>query len=137
MAKLKVKASAAVLAAAHGVRPEDTRPVTTGAHQANPTSFKPGQSGNPAGRPKGSRHKLSVDFIAALHDDFEVNGVAAIVRVRETDPTAYVRVIASLLPKEVKVQTASDLTDEQLDAQIHRIAAELGYAMVGLPTAND
>ena len=65
--------------------------------------FKPGRSGNPNGRPRGSRHKLSEQVLADLAADFEENGADAIRRVRETDPTAYVRIIASLLPKQAEL----------------------------------
>lgn len=81
--------------------------------------FKPG---NP-GRPKGSRNKLGEAFIEALHDDFNENGVAAIQLMRVNDPGGYVRVIAGLLPKEFKIETTSDLTDEQLDARIRALAS--------------
>lgn len=76
--------------------------------------------GNP-GKPKGSRHKLGEAFIAALHDDFEANGVSTIQRVREERPQDYVKVVASLLPKEFKIETVSDLTDEQLDARLRQL----------------
>lgn len=83
--------------------------------------FKPGQTGNPLGRPKGSRNKLGEAFIAALHDDFEAHGVSTIQRVREERPQDYVKVVASLLPKEFKIETVSDLTDEQLDARLRQL----------------
>jgi hypothetical protein len=89
---------------------------------ANLRPFQPGQVGNPVGRPKGSRNKLGEAFLAALHDDFERDGVAAITATREQHPEQYVRVIASLLPKEFKIETVSDLTDEQLDARIRTLA---------------
>ena len=84
--------------------------------------FKPGQSGNPAGRPKGSRHKLGQAFIEALHADFEVHGEQVIETVRLEKPDQYMKVVASLLPKEFKIETTSDLTDEQLDARIRQLA---------------
>jgi hypothetical protein len=87
--------------------------------------FKPGQSGNPAGRPKGARNKLGEAFVEALHDDFNANGVKAIERMRAEDPGGYVRVIAGLLPKEFKIETVSELTDEQLDARIRQLGAIL------------
>lgn len=88
--------------------------------------FKPG---NP-GRPKGSRNKLGEAFIAALHDDFTEHGVATIQAVREDRPHEYLRVVAGLLPKEFKIETVSELTDEQLDARIRQLAdaLEIGVA---------
>lgn len=67
--------------------------------------FKPG---NP-GRPKGSRNKLGEDFIKAMQEDFHEHGVAAIETVRTERPHEYLKVIASLLPKDVNL--SHDMTD--------------------------
>ncbi len=63
------------------------------------TQFKPGQSGNPAGRPKGTRSKLSEAFLKALSDDFEANGLETVEKVRADKPDAYLNVIGKLMPK--------------------------------------
>lgn len=67
--------------------------------KARSTSFKPGQSGNPAGRPKGARNRLSEKLLATLAADFEQHGAAAIIKMREEKPVDYVRTCASLVPK--------------------------------------
>jgi hypothetical protein len=85
--------------------------------------FKPG---NP-GRPKGSRNKLGEDFIQALYNDFTANGIAAIEVVRAEKPDAYIKVIASLLPKDVNlnVNQMDDMTDEQLIQRIRALDATI------------
>lgn len=65
--------------------------------------WKPGQSGNPAGRPKGARSKLSEDFCQALLDHFTENGAAAIAEMCRDKPNEYAKMIAGILSKEVDV----------------------------------
>src|SRR3954447_14269479 len=83
----------------------------------NLVPFRPGQSGNPRGRPKGARNRLGEEFLAELYNAFETNGRAAIERVVEEDPAAFLRIIASLVPKEVKSPSSSfdALTQEELE----------------------
>ncbi|MSP84003.1 MAG: hypothetical protein EXQ94_14115 [Alphaproteobacteria bacterium] len=68
------------------------------------TRFRPGRSGNPRGRIAGARDRLGRKFITALASDFEQYGGAAIEQLREDDPGAYVRIVASLLPKDLTVR---------------------------------
>jgi hypothetical protein len=87
----------------------------------NLVPFRPGQSGNPRGRPRGSRNKLGEEFLAELYNAYLANGRAAIERVVEEDPAAFLRIVASLIPKEEKVETnpLAGLTEAELQALVH------------------
>lgn len=65
--------------------------------------FKPGQSGNPKGRPKGARNRLGTAFLEALECDFNKFGPQTITQVRERKPEVYMRVVADLLPREANI----------------------------------
>lgn len=81
--------------------------------------FVAGNSGN-GGRPKGSRNKLGEAFIADLHEDWSENGKAALVACRTENPAAYVKVVASLLPKDVNINVTAinELSDDDLAAAL-------------------
>ena len=92
---------------------DDDLPVPAGELQVKPkgneaTRFKPGQSGNPAGRAKGSRNKLSEHFVSTLSRDFEKHGEKVISEVRAEDPVAYLKVVASLVPKDVNLNVGGE-----------------------------
>jgi hypothetical protein len=52
------------------------------------------------GRPKGSRNKLSEDFITAFASDFAVHGVKIVEDVRLRSPEIYLRLCSDLLPRQ-------------------------------------
>ena len=87
-----------------------------------PHRFGPG---NP-GRPKGARNKLGEAFIEALHADFNEHGVEAIEKTRTEKPDQYLKVIASLLPKDVNLNITDDtseMSDDELAERIQRLTA--------------
>ena len=71
-------------------------PADNTAEKQRGRPFQPGQSGNPAGRSKGSRNKLGQAFLDALVADFEQHGADVIVSVRETLPHVYLKVVAGI-----------------------------------------
>jgi hypothetical protein len=70
--------------------------------------FKPGQSGNPKGRPKGARNRLGTQFLETLEADFNRFGPQAIVLMRERKPDIYIRVVAGLLPREANINVEAN-----------------------------
>ena len=90
--------------------------------------FERGRSGNPVGRAHGSRNKLTEEVICALLRDFRQHGQKAVARVRQTQPAAYLKILALLCPREHKVEhnnLIKELTDEQLEAMIEYLKTSL------------
>jgi len=85
-------------------------------------TFPVGISGNPAG--KGHvPNKFSKRFLVSLAASWEQHGDAVFEEVRKLDPAQYLRICASLVPKEVILHThnstpAAQLTEQELQAVI-------------------
>ena len=99
------------------VEPDNTVSEPARAPQLQPYHYKPGQSGNPSGRPRGARSKLSESVIAKLLASFEAHGDETIERVRTHQPAAYLAACVSLLPKQQEKLDSpfADLTDDELE----------------------
>ena len=84
--------------------------------------WKPGQSGNPKGRPQGSRNKLSEEFFRDLCRAWEIYGEAALHTTAMEHPVEFVRLVASLMPRELEATTTvtERMSEAQLDAIIAR-----------------
>ncbi len=67
------------------------------------TQFKPGKSGNPAGRPVGSRNKLSETFITDLQALWDEQGFAILQRVADESPEKLLAAMVQVLPKDFQV----------------------------------
>jgi hypothetical protein len=82
--------------------------------------FQTGNIGGP-GRPPGSRNALSEQFLAAICQDWTQHGMSVLAKVRECSPASYLRVIASLVPREMSLELHNEfshLSDAELDARL-------------------
>jgi len=85
--------------------PKKTKSADTTAKKVRGKPFVKGQpSPNPAGRPAGSRNKISSEFIEAMASDFAKHGPAVIADVRENSPRDYLKLVADLVPREFDIK---------------------------------
>ena len=80
------------------------------------TRFKPGHSGNPKGRAVGTRQRLGEAFLTDMLEAWRDHGKGAIARVVRERPHAFLRTMAALMPKELKIETGpfEGLSDDDL-----------------------
>lgn len=82
-------------------------------------------AGTPAARGEGS--PLGGSFLGAVQADFARHGVNVIARIREEKPEAYLKLVASVLPKDLSAATGGvdDLSDEQIIDRIRALDAAI------------
>jgi hypothetical protein len=105
------------------------------AYMESAMTFKQGVSGNPHGNRHRTRHLLNQEFMQALLLNFRHQGKKAIEKVARTQPAAYLKILALLVPRELKVeqsQVVKAMSDEQIEQAIEVIqdmlAARAGEA---------
>ena len=96
--------------------------------------FAPGWSGNPGGSLEATRRSFNRDFLLALAADFKKHGAAAIEKVREQQPAAYMKICALLVPREMRLEHSGGvkaMTDEQIVGAIAAIEAWMAAQKAG------
>jgi hypothetical protein len=96
--------------------------------------FKPGQSGNPAGRPVGSRVKLEEVFVADLVEAWKLHGKAALDVVATKEPAKFCQIAATVLPKQTqntRIHKLELMTDRELAELLEATDAQMEAAMIG------
>jgi hypothetical protein len=123
----------------------DDKKPTQMANDNKPTQdTKTGQfvTGGAGGRKKGARNRLHADFVVGLQEHFAEFGKAAIDIVFKESPRDYLKIIASVLPKEFVLEDGrlEAMGDDELDqylAEIRRLKSggvEPGRANLGSGT---
>lgn len=79
------------------------------------------------GRKRGARNKLGEAFLEDLYADWAEHGVTALKDCREQNPAAYIKTVASLLPKDVNlnVNVAEQLTDDEIAVGLDAVRAAI------------
>ena len=90
--------------------------------------WKPGESGNPAGRPIGSRQKVSEAIIRDISEAWATHGVDVLNKLAISDPAKFAQLAAGLIPKEFQLSVESRLPGG-LDADTWSIATAVFSAV--------
>lgn len=70
-------------------------------------AWKPGLSGNMAGRTVGCRNRLSEKFLSDLLGAYDKHGKAAIEDIAVNQPVEFLRIIAKLLPRKAEIEISA------------------------------
>jgi hypothetical protein len=77
--------------------------------------WKPGQSGNPAGRPLSARSKISERLLQDLAETWEEHGKAVLTKLAVSDPGRLATIAYGLLPRDVFVKVEDQWAPGGLD----------------------
>ncbi|AWM07636.1 hypothetical protein [Bradyrhizobium symbiodeficiens] len=86
------------------------------------------------GRPKGARSKLGEAFLEDLRDVWDEMGIEALRRCAQEEPGQFVRVMASLMPRDYNINATVGVNSEDVLGAFRSAVAMLGnQAPAALP----
>ena len=91
-------------------------------------TFQQGVSGNPHGNRHRTRHLLNQEFMQALLLHFRQHGKKAIEKVARNQPGVYLKILALLVPREMKLEHSGGvktMSDEEIEQAIEAIQTML------------
>jgi len=96
--------------------PAPVGPPVAASERDSKGRFLAGNSGN-GGRKRGSRNRLTDQFLTVIADDFAEHGAEALAKLREKDPAAYLQLVGGLVPRELiaKHETEHDYSEMTLE----------------------
>ena len=96
------------------------------AEPKNP-SRKPAPKSPCRSRPKRAKKTLGDDFVEAVRADFRSHGAGVIAAVRADKPDQYLKIVLSVLPKDlhVDINHLDALSDDEIRSRIRGLEAVL------------
>jgi Family of unknown function (DUF5681) len=76
---------------------------------SKPTQWKAGVSGNPNGRPVGTRQAFSAAFYRDLAEVWAAHGTDAMLHTAKTQPATFLGIASRLIPQQVAVDLQASL----------------------------
>jgi hypothetical protein len=80
----------------------------------------------PGGRPLGSRNRLAENFVSDLKDAWAVYGPAALARCAQDEPAQFVKVVASLMPRDIRIDALVTVEPGEFVDRFRQAQALLG-----------
>lgn len=89
---------------------DDTEPNRqVGAGRLNGRLWQPGQSGNPNGRPLGSKTAFSAAFLRDLQEVWAEHGKTSMEHTAKSNPEVFFATCARILPRDVQLTVGAQL----------------------------
>lgn len=81
----------------------------------------------PSGRPKRAKKTLADGFLEAIRADFRAHGAGVIAEVRTEKPDQYLKIVLSVLPKDLhlNINSLEALSDDEIRQRIRGLEAVL------------
>jgi hypothetical protein len=99
--------------------------------------WRPGQSGNPSGRPLGIRNKFSESFVSDVAAVWQDRGRTILEKMAQDEPARFAELCGRLIPKDVSL-TISERLPGGLDADDWQLTMEILQATrQALPDASE